>query len=822
MRRAAVLAAVLALGSGLIVSRPLLAELTRGLPMGARERAELPILARTAGDTLQLYYQLWLVREGLLGRTPPFTDPYQFRVDGPRGNLLQAFLPLSLPFTALSVFGLHAAYNLLVLLSFPAAALAAYGLARRCTGDGGAALAVGAGFALLPARLDPLFGGHPAGFAMALVPAVLWGLDAALAGGRWGGGIGGGLAVVALAMLEPQYTYLVVGLLAAHVIARVLTTPRSGSPWPLLAFGLLAAAGIGWLFVLRQILVTGSVAEAGRALDEVRLFSPGPGALWDPTTYGGLAMGGLALIGLGAGRDRADLGLRLVAGAALGLGAFLSLGPMIPGVPLYQALHRWVPGFAMIRNPAKLHVLTALGGLVLAALGARALLERLAAPGRCPRGLAAAGLAVVVLALTAPWHGIAVARFGESPVYEALRRDATRVLYLPIWPGDSAYSAVYLYTVTRTRVPTVNGYSPLVPRRYVHEVFEPLEPLNVGDLGPAEAAALRRLGVSHVVVDRAVFPPQVSAYPSAVLLERLRASPALALEQAADPLWLFRVTGRAGAPVPGPTSPVGIFQAAASQSRTTGALLAAPEVSEGRVVVGRPGVDPPGFLAFGPYRAFPPGPYRARFRLRGSGLRIDVAMDRGRRVLAERAVDVGPAWTDVVLPFTVEQGRPLELRVAWDGQSAAAVDWVLVVAADRPDPEWTYEVERLPHQLGERADPAASGGWAGYADPAESLRGPLAPLVTGPARLFPAGRYRLSLRLRAERLSRTPVVRLAVKTPTGPELASRTVAPAEVLPGAYREVTLDFSLDRPRVLEFPVSYLADVGVLLDRVSVVPR
>ena len=138
MRWAALTVAAVSLGAALVVSRPLPAQISQGLPVGARQLTELAVLTRVSADTLQLYYQLWLVRDGLLGPTPLFTDPYQFRVNGPRWNLPQAFLPLSVPFTALSVIGGHAAYNLLVLLSFPAAGLAAYGLARRLTGDAAA------------------------------------------------------------------------------------------------------------------------------------------------------------------------------------------------------------------------------------------------------------------------------------------------------------------------------------------------------------------------------------------------------------------------------------------------------------------------------------------------------------------------------------------------------------------------------------------------------------------------------------------------------------------------------------------------------------
>jgi hypothetical protein len=810
--------AAVSLGAALVVSRPLPVEITRGLPVGARQLAELPVLTRVPADTLQLYYQLWLVRDGLLGPTPLFTDPYQFRVDGPRWNLPQAFLPLALPFTVLSGLGLHAAYNLLVLLSFPAAGLAAYGLARRLTGDPAAAVVAGIGFALLPARTGPLFGGHPAGFAMALVPAMLWGLDVALREGRVAGGVSGGAALVALAMLEPQYTYLAGILALGHAGMRLRLGPaRRARLAPLLAFAALAVVAGGWVLMLRQAFVAGSIAEAGRRLDEIRLFSPGLEALGEPARYGGLALAALAVVGLAARGCAGDSGLRLLYGAALGLGLLLSLGPTIPRFPLYQALHRFVPFFAMIRNPEKLQLVTSVAGVVLAGLGARAILDGLAPRPGPRRAAAIGGLLALVLIATPPWHGIAFARFGDSPVYETLRREASRVLYLPVWPGDSAYSGLYLYAVTRTRIPMVNGYSPLVPRRYLDDVYGPLAAMNVGDLGAGEAQALRRLGISHVVVDRAGFPPQVSPYPSAFTVERLAASGVLAPEETAGPLRLFRVT--AGAPVPNrQTSPVGVFFEAEQQNHQTGVVVDLPEASGGSVVAGRPGAAP-GFLTFGPYRPFPAGAYVARFRVRGDGLRLDVASDFGRRILAERAVDPGPGWVDEALPFVVDHARPLELRVAWDGRHEAAVDWVLVVAAERPEIERAYEVEALPHRLGERADPSASGGWAAYADPGESLRGEL---VGGPARLFPAGRYRLAVRLRAASVGHGPLVRLTVTEPAGRTLAARVVDAAEVPSGAYQEVTLDFALERPSVLEFPVAFLGDVGVLFDRVAVSPR
>src|SRR5439155_16663328 len=302
--------------------------------------------------------------------------------------------------------------------------------------------------------------------------------------------------------------YLVGGILPLYLLVRLATTrawPRR--LLPLLVFGGLAALGAGWLLMLRQAFLLGSIADAGRSLDEVRLFSAGPEALRTPAAYGGAALGALAAVGLVAGGRMRSGALRGLFGATLAAGVVLSLGPTVRGFPLYETLHRWVPLFAMIRNPEKFRILTGLGAAILGAAGADALLDRLG--GAWQRG-GGALLAVLVLVLTPPWHPIGVARFPDHPVYATLRAEARKVLYVPLWPGDSAWSSVYLYTVTRTRVPTVNGYSPLTPRAYVRDVAAPLQGLNVGDLGPGEAARLRELGITHVVVDRSVFPPQVS------------------------------------------------------------------------------------------------------------------------------------------------------------------------------------------------------------------------------------------------------------------------------------------------------------------------
>ena len=246
----------------------------------------------------------------------------------------------------------------------------------------------------------------------------------------------------------------------------------------------------------------------------------------------------------------------------------------------------------MIRNPEKLQLVTSVATVVLAALGARA------RPGRPRRGTrrpagspCSAGSSLLVLVATPPWHGIAFARFGDSPVYETLRREATRVLYLPVWPGDSAHSGLYLYAVTRTRVPMINGYSPAraaaVRRRLSSS---PLAAMNVGrSRRPARPKALRRLDITHVVVDRAGFPPQVSPYPSAFTVGRLGASGILAPQQVAGPLRALPRHRWRARPRTGKRRRWACSTRRSSRTTRRATVVDTPEASGGRVVAGQPG-----------------------------------------------------------------------------------------------------------------------------------------------------------------------------------------------------------------------------------------
>jgi hypothetical protein len=606
------------------------------------------------------------------------------------------------------------------------------------------------------------------------------------------------------------------------------------------ALGIAAAGGLAgavFMMVLRQAMLRRSVSGAGRTISEVLLFSPLPADLLvrvnpNATRAVYLGVAALALAALGC----VALALRPPPPRArvlwifpplLALGTALSLGPRFTSVPLFEAAHHLVPFWNFVRQPAKFQVLVALALAALAGIGAAAVARAVARRHPAWRVALPLGLVAIVLTEYHPWRpaGVSLVPTGGAS-YEAMRAIGPRALWIPFWPGDSAWSGLYLYATTLTRVPMLNGYSAWIDRGYVRGVYGSLERVNLGTVGEAEYAALRQHGVRQVILDRDAFPLKVSPFGPAFTLAGLRHSPFLELAHApadGEPLWIFRVRERPG-PSAGdePRSPLGVYWEAESLRRDTGDLVADAQASNARVVAARAGQHRPGFLAYGPYRLLPPGPFRAVFRVRGeaSGVRLEATTQGGSRVLGSRVVRLasGPAFEEVAVDFALDAPEPVEYRVHWDGTGAAVADAVAVAFADVPDPAPALEVEALGHELAERPDPDASGGLAGHADP---VRTPRDAVWSGPLRRYPTGRYRLWVRLKLDRPGPGPLAWCEARSASrGPIAGGRELSGAEVPEaGRYVELAVPFSLDRPTVLEFPCVYRGMAGVWFDRLRV---
>jgi hypothetical protein len=606
---------------------------------------------------------------------------------------------------------------------------------------------------------------------------------------------------------------------------------------PVLPVGLAVAgglAGAGFLLLLQRLLLRRSVAGAGRTLHEVLLFSPTVDDLFTRanlysarTVYPGvvaLALAGLAVLVLLRQRPGGVRRLLWIFLPLLAAGMIVSLGPRLEALPLFEVAFRLVPSWNFIRQPAKAQVLAALALAVLAGVGAAALARR---GGRLVRTAVALAVGLLVAVDYHPWRpaGISALPTGGA-AFETMREGGPRALWVPLWPGDSAYSGLYLYATTLTRIPMLNGYSAWLDRSYLTDVYQPLESVNVGVVGEAEARVLRRFGVRQVILDPRAFPLKVSAFGPALTRAHLLASPYLdpvAMPRDDAGLSVFRVreTPRAVALGPPLTSPLGILWEAESLGRDTGRITEDAEASNGRVSLARAGADQSGFVTYGPYRLLPPGDYRARFRLKGMGsaAELQVTARGGRDVLGRARIYLADgAFAEVAVPFHLTAPAHLEYRAGWDGQGWMAVDTVTVAFAAEPEPASTFEVELLGHELQDRADPHASGGAAGYAAPGYTARDTV---WSGPLRRYPPGRYRLWIRLKLDRPVSGPFARCGVEQASrGGTLAGRDLLGSEVpAAGQYVEVALPFTVSRPAVLEFPCTYRGGVGVWFDRLRV---
>jgi hypothetical protein len=643
------------------------------------------------------------------------------------------------------------------------------------------------------------------------------------------GGAGRGM-LVAAALLVPLFL---------HAIWLGVGWRRWWSPrLPVIPIGLAVGGGLlagSYLLLLQRLLLQRSVTSAGRTLHEVLLFSPTPRDLFTRvndasgrTVYPGVVALGLAVVAAVAlARRTPPVGPRRMAWFFLPLlvgSVIVSLGPRLQAFPLFEVAFRLVPSWNFIRQPAKAQVLAALALAVLGAVGADTLARR---GGRVRRVGVALLLGLLVAVEYHPWRptGLSVLP-GGGPEFETSRAEGPRALWVPFWPGDSSYSGLYLYATTLTRIPMLNGYSAWLDRSYLTDVYRPLEAVNLGIVGEAEAGVLRRHGVRQVILHQGAFPLKVSPFGPAHALAYLEASPYLDLVETPRhhwPLRVFRVRDRprAVAPAPPPTSPLGIFWEAESLGRETGRVEDDADASNGRVSLARAGTDRSGFVMFGPYRLLPPGDYRARFRLKGegAGVELQVTTRGGREILGRVTVHLADgAFVEIPVSFTLAAATPVEYRAGWDGQGWVAVDWVAANFAAEVDPAQIFEVESLGHELEERIDPTASGGAAAYAAPGRTVR---EAVWAGPLRRYPPGRYQLWIRLKLDHPVAGAFARCAAELASrGGELAGRELLGSEVPePGRYVELGVPFMLERSAVLEFPCEYRGGVGVWFDRLRI---
>lgn len=538
-----------------------------------RARNVPAVQALTPSDNLQLMYHFWLCRDMIAGHTPAFSNIYEFNTgdDAAMRSFSPYYVPFSLVFAAVSpIAGNAAGWNVALLASLLLGFWGLFALSRRFASSFAAAFAAALVAGAFPFIWINAMIGSPTGFALCLVPWLLYGIDVAVREQRAVGGLVAGLAIIAAfcsdlhvfyfsALVTPVWTLIAFSMGLDRNGREAFARRLSGAVVALLPFAALAVVALLLSRMVGAGLKTTTMA-AGRTLQEVRNCSPVLRGLvsWQPLGYTNhifFGSGLIALLALGAvscrravasgGLRKRDLMLLAAMLAAMVAVILLANGAYGPfgGMPIRVA-RKLVPKYTMIRQSTKVFCL--MPSLVAIFLS----LAFSAMKGRLPR-LVASLVAIAAIAEQATWLRPSLCTTPDAlPAYNAAAEYAyangigrPHALCVPLWPGESHYSSLYEYGVIGTRIRLLNGYSPSVPGDYFADVFSKLESVNGGVLTEDQRSFLSDMGINLIIFHEQPYPQKVSPFTSHVALEKLRANPALKEVASTDGIFVFAMTG---------------------------------------------------------------------------------------------------------------------------------------------------------------------------------------------------------------------------------------------------------------------------------------
>ena len=639
------------------------------------------------GDHIQLLYHFWLCRDMLAGRTPAFTNIYEFNTgdDASRRRVDPYYIPFSLVYAAVSApFGHAAGWNTAGLFAAFLAFFGYFALSRRFSDSDFTAFLCAVMASAFPYRWITYLSGSPTGFAACLVPWIIMGLDRAVRDGSAAGGLTAGIAFFFSYCSDLHVFYFAALLAPAWCLFSLVSdeTPKHFGKDRLLSIvkALAPVAVLAGAAVALAMTTSGSLGDStmsgGRRLSELKLFSAVFSGLFRWQHLGPsnhiFAGTGLAILfaaalvffacglrSLPAKTARRRLLAVMLLSLAVASIILLALGTFGPWNALpVRAARKLIPKYATIRQTVKIFCILPPILCVLLAILSRSL-----ATARPVWKWLFAVLALGAVSEQALWLNPALCKLPRSlPAYTAAADFAREngisrphAVCLPLWPGDSHFSSIYEYGALSSRIRLVNGYAPAVPADYYEKVFSKLDSLNGGVLDESQRQLLASIGVNLLVFHEQPYPSKVSPFPSAVALRLLRGNPALRGIGGGDGAFAFVFTGEEARPAAGygESSPDTAFPASYHwpQSRLTG-----PGMEQGHAKTYRTHVRAPVPIA--------PG-MRYKLLLSGGGR---LKGDCGHEI----EVPQKPAWVSVPFTdpmgeaFTVVEGDPV-MRHAFIG-----------------------------------------------------------------------------------------------------------------------------------------------------------
>lgn len=803
-------------GITVLYTYPMARHLDDGFAYTARAEPGNELVPFTQGDSVQTFYHFWMAWDYVTGGPGPFfRDPYEFKVgQETEGIFTTRRLLLSVLFVLLAPLGTVFAFNMMLLICLALSGWMTFLLAKHYTGMFFPSLVAGLIFGYFPFPLAQLLGGHTNGYCLFLIPFILLCLEKGMSTKKISWIFLSSLGFATFALIEYHLLYFVCMLLPVFYVVRMLMI-RPG--WRdffriSVALGIALGIGVGIMFLIKHFEISGSIREGGVSWREIWLYTPVLHHLFsrnepnmEKLIYLGfipMAVASLSFLVYGWRRP-----LFWLYAAIFCFFTILSLGPSFDDkIPLFRWLYDHLPYFSLSRLPGRMIVMAALAMAVLAALG----LSRL------KKG---SYIAVIVFLLIGVEYfpraatGITLIP-GKNNVYEYVKKnngDHT-LLCLPIWPGDTSWSSIYLYYVTQTKVPLVNGYYPVVPHNYVENVFYPLYSMNVGELREEQAELLKKLNVKYIVFHEEAFPQKVSHYPAHISVEYLKNNPHLKWIMQDGPQWLFELLDE---PRDVKTvqvhTPVGVDLIGSKLKGSSGLKV------DHRIQI------------------LPPGKYTARFLLEGEGADgVGIRMygcdplkrKDGEYVDLQFLGETKGKQGEVDLDFTLDKGLLVTIQMERSKKEDYDIDFIFITQRGEMDPLDYMESEELLSHGVVVHDTKASKGFSVLGTPALV---PKTELVFGPYRLYPPGEYVVRYWVRSgatkEELKRfdldTVAGRMEVMADFGNHLITEKPLFVSALQNKeeFEPRELSFSLEKDEVLEFRIIYNRKISFFVDRIEV---
>ena len=535
---------------------------------------------------------------------------------------------------------------------------------------------------------------------------------------------------------------------------------------------------------------------------------------------------------------------------------FLALGLAFGKSSLYILFYHYFPFFNYPRVSDRIITLVLFALAIVVGFVVQGIQRR------CSKRLSLGVVTVLVLAAT----GLQLKDFGVFKPMGIVILDKGQDIYtyveenvgdgmlleIPLWPGDSHQSSLYQHYIMLDRVKRVNGCSPLVLKEYIDTVFDPLAPINRGELDRKQYEILSKMGVKFITVhdNRDVFLEKVSPFVPLTTVRRLKNSPYLefvdidntmyfkTFKKKNNNLYLFRLKDRESVNEKNGQSAwyeMPYFYDTNSRLRhQTGEIVEDKEIGK-RVFQATAGKDKPGFLVYGPYDIYSPGNYRCYFTVytdagtEDNVARLEVSSIAGNGevvVLARKELqgnDESGLYRKSYLDFSIPQNTKLEFRVFYYGKGLVRVEKIVVNKAGHDAPIFFLEAEKMVGDTGQLMfEDEASSGKVIEVKAGKSKQGDM---VYGPNRIYLKGRYkaRFLLRMKNGNKASAKDVVAVLSVTDGQKISvysKRNITAQEFSGSGFTGFEMDFELHRDEELSFQVYFTGKVSLQLDGIEIV--